>query len=1091
MVGVALGSWATVTFSYSGDNDEILTVNYTYSGDDNELQNFQSSVINENIPDDKRGKIETLILTGDFTNDDFGVNGKLIDPVIARCVKEGPGNINAIKVDISGCTKIYSKIVPTDGSTGNNIDWTSSNFLIENSDADPQPVDVSKQTFYYGKKGQALETWVTLNNLKVVEDEGITHYYALDYMFPDPKPGPAEATQIDGQNYFEVFPKKEWVYTVNGSTNKYYGPVTNIVTDDNGEEISGKGLVSPGAPFGFGNSKIYISGIVFPSGNENFTAIPDGLFKDNAKLLTVEFSKAADEDDEILWIGREAFQKCTKLTTCELPASIKVIQASAFNGADKLSMSLDLTDTDVRMIGAMAFKETKLANFTGNDKLVTIGYEAFDGIKTLKYAYLQNCTNLQKIDYEAFEFCSALDSIGFPSGRTLKFIGNDAFKQTAVVNIDMSMCEGITEFQSKGNDGTVFKTFNNCTALKFVSLPPNLTAVPADAGDGVFFGCSALKEVQFNGIAVYDDCDITNKCTIGDGAFQDMNNLATVTLSNNISSIGVKAFAYAAIREIHIPASVEELKTHSFIGCQNLTTVYFDACAEPGCDGEATIVAGKEGVGGQGFGAFQTCQHITDVYINTTADLQCNNNAFDQLISWGAGNTEGNFATLHYPKSKIKHYVNLAHYLTDETVTNPGLFHNWLMEHYKQAIVPHKNGWYEFINSGPFDPNDETEYQDIMLRTFSDWNYSYLVPNGLRAYVVNHIDPVGDDNYEVTLQRINVIPKKTGVILYGHPNGKNQQGKPTLVLTPVKFLEYGDPLYDQKYNEAGELVSCEIEYNEDGTMKKQDTYVGPDQGAALCRANWGKLDEAHAMYKNYLEPIISANGDPVTIKPYETVKVNGVNKIKFRNFGLGRFTSTDYYKKNTNTQADLKSNYVGFFRMKANDYPSGYAYLHLSGDVDENGNVLENSEFPAADGGEIFVQPDTKYDVAKKIYPYNYEFKVSDGLPFDASASFDTAGNPVAPNYKGWWNPNASPTKFVWDEPEKSWGNRTKAFNSTASNGAFKYFGELEEDVDGVVKLVIPANNNANGEYYTLQGMKVTVPTKGVYIRNGKKVVIK
>ena len=128
--------------------------------------------------------------------------------------------------------------------------------------------------------------------------------------------------------------------------------------------------------------------------------------------------------------------------------------------------------------------------------------------------------------------------------------------------------------------------------------------------------------------------------------------------------------------------------------------------------------------------------------------------------------------------------------------------------------------------------------------------------------MVNKVEKQGD-NYEVTLQRLNVIPKRTGVILYGHPNGRTQGGKNALVLTPVKFLETGDPLYDQKYVDD-ELVNCEIEYNEDGTMVVQDTYRGPDQGSALCRANWGLLDDSHAIYKNYLEPILSADGSPVS-----------------------------------------------------------------------------------------------------------------------------------------------------------------------------------------------------------------------------------
>ena len=91
-------------------------------------------------------------------------------------------------------------------------------------------------------------------------------------------------------------------------------------------------------------------------------------------------------------------------------------------------------------------------------------------------------------------------------------------------------------------------------------------------------------------------------------------------------------------------------------------------------------------------------------------------------------------------------------------------------------------------------------------------------------------------------------------------------------------------------------------------------------------------------------------------------------------------------------------------------------------------------------------------------------------------------------NPKGWWNQNHVPA-FDWEEYTLSWGKRSRQFGNKPSGVDF--FGELEEDTDGVVKLVIPAEAISNGDYYTLQGVKVNKPTKGVYIHNGKKVIIK
>jgi hypothetical protein len=898
-------------------------------------------------------------------------------------------------------------------------DWTSNNFTYSYSNAPAEEINVTKKNYYYFDE-DCTKPLESWAQSQVQSRDG--NYYWTGW---------------DGTSNGEhqVYPKTIWGYYNN--QNSFVEVPTSSVTVNPNNPDQGTAMVQPsGDPFSlsgsnFSNNVSKLNGIAFPD-HANFTAIPDNVFGESGAANLASATVGSD----LVWIGKAAF-KNSQLTEFAFPAGLKVIGGEAFHSAPLTAINLG------------------------------------------------GCTSLVAIKYEAFEECASATTVTFPSGSTFTFLGNDAFNKSGITTVDMENCTGITEFQSKNNDGSTYKTFASCTALKTIILPPYLTAVPDDSGMGVFNASTAVESVRFTGSAVYVDCVLQNPCTIGDKAFKEKPSLATVTLSNNISSIGIEAFHSAAITTISIPASMEELAKHSFYGCTQLTTVIFEAfdksCGD--CVGAATKVAGAQGSGGQGQGAFEECQAITDVYINTLAEIQCDNNAFDQDISWGAGDAGANFATLHFPKEKTEHYVNLSHYLTDAIVTDPGLFHEWLEDHYDQAINPHKNGWYEFINSGPTVP-DGPEYQSIILRTFSDYDYAYLVPQGLRAYVVNKVEKqTSSDNYEVTLQRLNVIPKRTGVILYGHPNGKTKDGNPTLVLTPVKFLETGDPLYDQKY-EGDELVSCTIEYNEDGTMKQQDTYRGPDQGAALCRANWDNLDDAHAIYKNYLEPILSADGSTVAIKPYETIKVDGVKKTTFRNFALGRYTSTDYFSKDESTLND-ETNFVGFFRMKPQSYKSGYAYLRLTGDVDENGVALTKPEFNVADGGEILVKPDEPaVDKPNHVYPYYWEVMIKDGEPYDARAN---VGNETY-NPKGWWDDKAKPVAFDWREYTLSWGDRSQAL--VDPNSSAKYFGEFEEDADGVVKIVIPAGNE-DGEYYTLQGVRVTNPTKGVYIQNGKKVIIK
>jgi hypothetical protein len=58
-------------------------------------------------------------------------------------------------------------------------------------------------------------------------------------------------------------------------------------------------------------------------------------------------------------------------------------------------------------------------------------------------------------------------------------------------------------------------------------------------------------------------------------------------------------------------------------------------------------------------------------------------------------------------------------------------------------------------------------------------------------------------------------------------------------------------------------------------------------------------------------------------------------------------------------------------------------------------------------------------------------------------------------------------------------------------DGGAKAIITFEDDVTDGIKLIDGDEQNANGSIYDIQGRKVENPTKGIYIVNGKKVVIK
>lgn len=192
--------------------------------------------------------------------------------------------------------------------------------------------------------------------------------------------------------------------------------------------------------------------------------------------------------------------------------------------------------------------------------------------------------------------------------------------------------------------------------------------------------------------------------------------------------------------------------------------------------------------------------------------------------------------------------------------------------------------------------------------------------------------------------------------------------------------------------------------------------------------------------KNYMVPMVEAT----TIYPYyKDAPSNWANDTKnlpdmkqyYKTSGTvtdRNFVLAQYY--NTTLKDANNEDYWGFFRVKAGAKSSkNKAYLSLPKDV-----------FKSAKGAEaLVVKPDPTSE--QQFRPAEWNTAVSTG----------------------------------------NWGQRGDLGVLEA-----KFAGEIEEDeVTGISYVNIEVEED--GDYYNLQGAKVAQPQKGVYIKNGKKVIVK
>lgn len=102
--------------------------------------------------------------------------------------------------------------------------------------------------------------------------------------------------------------------------------------------------------------------------------------------------------------------------------------------------------------------------------------------------------------------------------------------------------------------------FNSCSYLTSVTIGDNVTSIGRDA----FSYCSSLQEIEIpSSVKIIDQL-----------AFSSCNNLTEVTLNNGLETIGSYAFSYcSSLSSITLPSSLTLIENKAFYLCESLKTV--------------------------------------------------------------------------------------------------------------------------------------------------------------------------------------------------------------------------------------------------------------------------------------------------------------------------------------------------------------------------------------------------------------------------------------------------------------------------------------------------------------------------------------
>lgn len=192
-----------------------------------------------------------------------------------------------------------------------------------------------------------------------------------------------------------------------------------------------------------------------------------------------------------------------------------------------------------------------------------------------------------------------------------------------------------------------WRAFNDCDNLVTVTIPNSVKYID----DSAFAGCKNLTNVTLG----------ENLSEIGSYAFTNCHSLESIIIPNSVKTIETSAFAMCKnLKTLTIGNHVETIEINAFRGCNKLTSVIIpnsvisiESSSFSGCE-ELTSVTIGNNVNTIGERAFWNCFNLKDIYCLTEKVPSIKDNSFGDTYD-NSYNFIKNI-TLHVPSTLIDQY---------------------------------------------------------------------------------------------------------------------------------------------------------------------------------------------------------------------------------------------------------------------------------------------------------------------------------------------------------------------------------------------------------------------------------------------------
>ena len=310
------------------------------------------------------------------------------------------------------------------------------------------------------------------------------------------------------------------------------------------------------------------SGIKSASIPASVTSISDGVFVNCSNLETVDVASANtaySSVDGVVFnktVTDLIYYPTAKAGEYTVPGTVTTIKQSSCEGTKKLT-KITLPPS-VKTIEESAFESSSLSElaFSGTSGLETIGKRAFI------WAHLSNVTipaSVKLLEWGAFYGQNGNDSFDGQGLKTvtvednsqLKEIGAEAFRGNK--KLEKFEFKGTCKLEKIRN-----AAFRDNYSLPSFTFPQTITRIDESA----FNGCSSMKSATFK--------ELSSFVFVGSGSFQNCG-LENLKLPESVTTIGQSAFnSCDKLVSIDLPKTTTNVDPRAFQFCTKLTSINVD-----------------------------------------------------------------------------------------------------------------------------------------------------------------------------------------------------------------------------------------------------------------------------------------------------------------------------------------------------------------------------------------------------------------------------------------------------------------------------------------------------------------------------------